>query len=91
MDHQGRTAFASWRRDFSGRTLFFGAACIAALVVACFVDLDAVLSYFKLIGHGSSTMTLETGAFISIVCAVPFLATGMSISADSYRSERRRD
>jgi len=91
MNHQQRTAFASWRRDFSLRTLIFGAACIAALVVACFVDLDAVLSYFKVIGHGSPMMTLETGAFISIACAVPFLAMGMSISADSYRAERRRD
>ena len=89
MDHQ--ISSAAWRRDFSRRTLVFGAASIAVLVIAGFVDLDAVLSYFKVIGHGSPMMTLETGAMLSIACAVPLLATGMSISADSYRAERRRD
>jgi hypothetical protein len=49
-----------------------------------------VLSYFKVIGHGAPMMTLETAAIISIASAVPFLAMGMSISADSYDVRRRR-
>ena len=88
-DSRGRKVTAHWRRDFSRRTLFFGIACIAAFVIASLVDLDALLSYFKVIGHGLPMMTLEAGAIASVACAVPFLAMGMSISADSYRAERR--
>jgi len=90
MDSQGRNSAARRRHAFSRRTLVFAAACIAAFVVAGFVDLDAVLSYFKVIGHGAPMMTLETAAIISIASAVPFLAMGMSISADSYDVRRRR-
>ncbi|HEX5213056.1 MAG TPA: hypothetical protein VFW22_15130 [Pseudolabrys sp.] len=91
MNHQVRNAFAHRTRNFSRRTLFLGAACLAAFVVASFIDLDAVLSYFKVIGHGSPLTTLETGAIVSIACAVPFLATGMSISADAYAAQRHRE
>lgn len=91
MNHQARNAVAHRSRNFSRRTLFLGAACIAAFVVASFIDLDALLSYFKVIGHGSPLMTLETGALVSIACAVPFLATGMSISADAHAAQQRRE
>lgn len=91
MDSQRKNSVAPRRYDFSRRTLVFAVACIAAFAVASLVDLDAVLSYFKVIGHGAPMMTLETAAIASIACAVPFLAMGMSISADSYRAERRRE
>lgn len=91
MDHRSRTIFAFKRRDLSYRSLLLGAAFVAVLIAASFVDLDAMLRYFQVIGHGSPLMTLETGAIISIASAVPFLAMGMSISADSYRAQRERD
>jgi hypothetical protein len=91
MNYLTKNILARRGRDFSRRTLVFGAACIVAFAIASFVDADAVLRYFKVIGHGSPLMTLETGAIVSIACAVPFLAMGMSISADSYRAQKRRE
>jgi len=90
MDSRGRNVAAQWRRDFSRRTLFFGIVCVAAFIIASLVDLDALLSYFKVIRQGAPMLTLETGAIVSMACAVPFLAMGMSISADSHEADRRR-
>ena len=66
--------------------MLFGALFIVTLVIAAFVDLDGVLEYYKLI-RGSAPTTLETGAVISMASAVPFLAMGMSISADMHRNK----
>ena len=78
---------ASQRREFSHRTLAFGALFIVTAGVAIFVDLDAVMHYFRVIGR-MSPITLETGAIISLASAIPFLAMGMSISEDVYQSRR---
>jgi len=72
---------------FSPRTLILGAVFIASCIVAACVDTDALLEYYKVIA-GSAQPTLETAAAISMACGVPFLAMGMSISADSYRERR---
>jgi hypothetical protein len=72
--------------EFSLRTFLLGALFIATLGVASYVDLTALLEYFKIV-RGAAAMTLETGATISAGCAVPFLAMGMSIAADGYRSK----
>jgi hypothetical protein len=84
-----RNVLTAARREFGRRSILFGALFIATLVVAAFVDLDGVLEYYKLI-RGSAPMTLETGAVISMASAVPFLAMGMSISADMHRKQSRR-
>jgi len=90
MDYRPRNAFATIFRQFSRRTLAFGAVLIVTVVAASFVDLDALLRYFRVIG-GRPFAALETGAIISIACVVPFLAMGMSISADSYKPRRPRE
>ncbi|MGH6725048.1 MAG: hypothetical protein ACREB8_00710 [Pseudolabrys sp.] len=75
------------RYEFSRRTLGLGALFIVTAVVALFVDVDALMHYFRIIGR-TSPITLETGAIISLASAIPFLATGMSISADEYLRRR---
>ncbi len=49
--------------------------------VAVVVDLTALLQSLNLV-RGSWQMTLETGTAVSAAIIVPFLAMGMSISAD---------
>jgi hypothetical protein len=88
MPYRPSNHFRAQLRQFSRRTLFFGAACLVAFVVASFIDIDALLEYFHVL-KGATTSTLEDAAAISIACAVPFLATGMSISADSYEARRQ--
>lgn len=85
MDYRQRNVFSSLRHEFSRRTLLWGALFIFAIVVGTFVDLDAFLDYLKVL-HGSPSETVEFGAVIFAASAVPFLAMGMSISADSRRS-----
>ena len=89
MDGHLRNVLTAARREFGRRSILFGALFVATLVIAAFVDLDGVLEYYKLI-RGSAPMTLETGAVISMASAVPFLAMGMSISADIHRKRSRR-
>jgi hypothetical protein len=72
--------------EFSRRTVLSGGLFISTLVVAVFVDLDGLLEYFKLV-TGSAFTTVETGAVITLASAVPFLAMGMSISADTRRNK----
>ena len=77
----------SQRREFSRRTLALGALFIVTAAVAVFVDLDAVMHYFRIIGR-MSPITLETGAIISLASAIPFLAMGMSIAKDMDEGQR---
>lgn len=86
MHDQLRKVLTATRREFSRRSVLFGALFIVTLVVAAFVDLDGVLEYYKLI-RGSAPTTLEMGAIVSMASAVPFLAMGMSISADRSRNK----
>ncbi|MFZ0403834.1 MAG: hypothetical protein WAL03_22420 [Pseudolabrys sp.] len=64
-----------------------GALFIVTAAAAVFVDLDAVMHYFRIIGR-MSPMTLETGAVISLASAIPFLAMGMSIAKDMDEGQR---
>lgn len=84
MDYRQREVSTTKRLEFSRKTLLFGAAFIATFVVAAFVDLDAVLRYFHVV---SGSPAMEMGAIISGTSAVPFLAMGMSISADTHRNK----
>ena len=79
MDY--RQVLTMKRREFSLRSMLLGAVFIVGLVVAIFIDLAGVLQYFNLVSVLPST-TLEIGAAITTATAVPFLALGMSISAD---------
>ncbi len=90
MHEQLRKVLTATRREFSRKTLLFGALFVVTLVIGAFVDLDGVLEYYRVIS-GSAPTTLETGAIISIASAVPFLAMGMSISADRYRKQTGHD
>jgi len=89
MAYSQLKVFLGQFQGFSSRTLILGAVFIACCIIATFVDLDALLDYYKVLA-GSAQTTLETAAAISIGCGVPFLAMGMSISADSHR-ERHND
>jgi len=84
MDYRQRNGFLSLRHEFSRRSLLWGALFILAIVVGTFVDVDALLDYLKVL-HGSASETVEFGAVLFAASAVPFLAMGMSISADSRR------
>jgi hypothetical protein len=77
----------SQRREFSRRTLALGALFIVTAGLAVFVDLDAVMHYFHIVGR-MSPITLETGAIISLASAIPFLAMGMSIAKDMDEGQR---
>jgi hypothetical protein len=90
MHDRLRKVLTATRREFSRKTVLFGALFVGTLAVGAFVGLDGVLEYYKLI-RGSAPMTLETGAIISMASAVPFLAMGMSISADQDRNKLGRD
>jgi hypothetical protein len=80
-----RRIFTTEYTGFSRRTVLLGLALIASLCVASLVDLTATLEYFKII-RGATIATLETGATISLACAIPFLALGMSIADDGRRN-----
>jgi hypothetical protein len=86
MHYQDGEVRTAKRREFSRKTVLLGAIFIVTLVAGAFVGLDGVLEYYKLIS-GSARTTLETGAIISMASAVPFLAMGMSISADVDRNK----
>jgi hypothetical protein len=74
------------RREFSLRSMLFGAVFIVALVVA-FIIVLAEVQYFGLVS-GLPPTTLEIGAAITTATVVPFLLMGMSISADMNRNKR---
>ena len=65
----------------SRRSVLLISPFVIAFSVAIVVDLAALLESLNLL-RGSWQTTLETGAAISAAIIVPFLAMGMSISAD---------
>ena len=71
MEHHG----------FSRRSVLLISLLVIAFGTAVVVDLAALLEALNLV-KGSWQETLETGAAASVAIAVPFLAMGMSISAD---------
>ena len=81
------TRSAIKRREFSLRSMLFGAVFIVALVVAFIIVLAEVLQYFGLVS-GLPPTTLEIGATILVLTIAPFLLMGMSISADMDRNKR---
>jgi len=85
MDHQQRENLVTKRREFSHRSMIFGALFLITFVVTVFVDIVEVLQYFDLVS-GWSFITLEIGAAITSANVVPLLLMGMSISADMNRN-----
>ena len=73
--------------EFSHQSLLLAAVFIVALVVAFIIVLAEVLQYFGLVS-GLPPTTLEIGASILALTAVPFLLMGMSISEDMNRNKR---
>ena len=67
--------------EFSRRSVLLIFLFVIAFTVAVVLDLAALLESLNLL-RGSWQTTLETGAAISAAIIVPFLAMGMSISAD---------
>ena len=72
-------------REFSIRSILFGAIFVTALAVAIFVD---VIGLFDLV-KGSSVETLGMGAMITAGTVVPMLAMGASISMDQSRAQTK--
>jgi hypothetical protein len=66
---------------FSRRSVLLISLFVIACIGAVVVDHAALLEALNLV-KGSWQETLETGAAASAAIAVPFLAMGMSISAD---------
>jgi nitric oxide reductase large subunit len=81
------TQFAIKRREFSLRSMLFGAVSIVALGATIIIDLAGVLQYFGVFS-GLPPTALEIGAAITAATVVPFLLMGMSISADMHRDKR---
>ena len=69
------------RHGLSRRSVLLISFFVIAFIAAIVVDLAALLDALNLM-KGSWQETLETGAAASAAIAVPFLAMGMSISAD---------
>ena len=72
MEHHG----------FSRRSVLLASLFVITFIGAVVVDLAALLEALNLV-KGSWQETLEIGAAASAAVTVPFLAMGMSISADA--------
>ena len=90
MDHRQSEVQTTKRHEYSLLSVLLSTLFVITLAVAVFVDSDGVLEYFQLVS-GSPLSTLEMGAIISAVSAVPFLMMGMSISADMHRKHARHE
>ena len=77
---------AALRREFSPRSMLFGAVFTIMLVVAIVVDLAALLQFSGLVS-GLPQNILEIGGSVTALTIFPLLAMGMSISMDQNRSE----
>jgi hypothetical protein len=72
-------------REFSIRSILFGAIFVTALAAAIFIDVTGLFDLVK----GSSVETLEMGAMITVGTVVPMLAMGASISLDQSRAQTK--
>ena len=73
--------FAALRREFSPRSMLFGAVFTIMLVVAIVVDLAALLQFSGLVS-GLPQNILEIGGSLTALTILPLLVMGMSISVD---------
>ena len=73
--------FAALRREFSPRSMLFGAIFTIMLVVAIVVDLAALLQFSGLVS-GLPHNILEIGGSLTALTILPLLVMGMSISVD---------
>jgi hypothetical protein len=80
MDNRDRV-FSPKRHGFSRKSLLVGAVFILTLTAAVFIDVDALLEYFRVIS-GSPGSALELGAIVTAASAAPLLAMGMCIADD---------
>jgi hypothetical protein len=74
------TQFTRMRHEFSVLSMLLGAVFIITFVVAIFIDLAGFLQY---VGP-------EIGAVITAATIFPFLAMGLSISADLNHKVRHK-
>jgi hypothetical protein len=81
MNDYRKAAPVSGPRAFSRRSVIFGVAFIATLIVAACIDVTGVLEYCKVV-VGTANDTLEMGAIVTVASIAPFLAAGFCISAD---------
>ena len=72
---------AALRREFSPRSMLFGAIFTIKLVVAIVVDLAALLQFSGLVS-GLPHNILEIGGSLTALTILPLLVMGMSISVD---------
>jgi hypothetical protein len=72
---------AALHREFSPRSMLFGAVFTIMLVVAIVVDLAALLQFGGLVS-GLPLNILEIGGILTALTIFPLLVTGMSISVD---------
>jgi hypothetical protein len=68
-------------REFSLRSMLFGAVFIIMLVVAVIVDLAGLLQFSGFVS-GLPHEILETGGILTGLTMIPLLVMGMSISVD---------
>jgi hypothetical protein len=76
-----RRVFTMEHHGFSRRSVLLISLFVIVFTAAVVVDFAALFEALNLI-KGSWQGALETGAAASAAIAVPFLAMGMSISAD---------
>jgi hypothetical protein len=80
--------FAALRREFSLRSMLFGAVFAIMLVVAIVVDLAALLQFSGLVS-GLPQNILVIGGSLTALTILPLLVMGMSISVDVNHKKAR--
>jgi hypothetical protein len=76
-------------REFSLRSILFGAVFVIMFAVADIVDLAGLLQFSGII-RGLPRNIAELGGILTAVTIFPFLAMGMSISVDTTKNTRER-
>ena len=79
---------AALHREFSPRSMLFGAVFTIMLVVAIVVDLAALLQFSGLVS-GLPQNILEIGGSLTALTIFPLLVMGMSISVDLNHKKAR--
>lgn len=79
-------ATAARTSETSRLTMFFGTVLIIMFVCTVLLDVAGIVQYFSAAKEAS--LTMEICSSVTMGLAVPFLAMGMSISADTHRRNR---